>query len=181
MGKAVVFLAVAALTVYLILRFASPASAPNPKQNPASVAVTPGGTAPAVLPAPSVRRDDVSAPTVSGSIDPITPPRTAERRAMEQTEAKRASFYALLLENFPYLVAVRPASDDAAVLEVFANVDDARISTEVVRLAVAPEATKYGFEKVRFYLPNSTGTADRFRLAAEANADNRGVWTTYQH
>jgi hypothetical protein len=170
LGRAIAFVAIAALTVYLILRFATPAVLPNPApdSSPNSAANSETVSPPVLSPQPSL------------STDPIAPPRTEERRQQEQTEARRAPFYVLLRQNFASIAAVRPAADDPATLEIYANIDDPRVSMEIVRLAMVPNGSKYGFERVRFYLPNAPGSVDRYRLDAEATVDKQGVWNTFR-
>ena len=183
MGRAVAFVVVAVLTVFLILRLATPSGRGQGTgeerekgrrgegENNAPITQSPND--------PIAQRPNN--PIQETPPNPIETPRNAERRTYEQTEEQRAPFYALLRNNYQYIIVVRPAPDDQAVLEIYMTTDDPYVSSELAQKEIAPNGTKYGFEKVRFYQPSISGSAERYRLDAEATTDRRGVWTTFRH
>ncbi len=188
MGRAVAFLVIAVLTVFLILHFVSPVLLKREEgkgdrgQNTAAIQ-NPNA------PLPQKTNDPMTSPPNSPLTqrpsdpiqNPIEPPRNTERRTYEQTEEQRKPFYQSLRSSFQYILVARPAPDDQAVLEIYMTVNDPYASSDIVQKVITSEASRNGFEKVRFFQPNRDGGAERYRLDAEATCERNGVWTTFRH
>ncbi len=181
MGRAVAFIVIAVLTVFLILRFATPLLLPQRGGEKSQLPTDSPTQSPNDPMTQKPNNPIAHRPDAPPTQPPIEPPRSTERRSYEQTEEQRAPFYALLRNNYQFIIMVRPAPDDQAVLEIYMTTDDPYVSSELAQKEIAPNGTKYGFEKVRFYQPNMSGSAERYRLDAEATVGRQGIWTTFRH
>ncbi|HLV81021.1 MAG TPA: hypothetical protein VKT32_12105 [Chthonomonadaceae bacterium] len=155
-GRALILFAVALASGTLVFWLASPRSR-------SSAGVAPGAGA-------SSNADTASIPA------PLTP----EQKEHNAIEAQRAPFYGRLRGQLGDLVAAaRPADEDQATLLLYAQHDDEHAVDELLAQAVQPDAYRYGFRHVRFYLPNPPGSLDKYHLAAEASADDNGAWQAF--
>ncbi|MCS6775805.1 MAG: hypothetical protein NZ557_04600 [Chthonomonadaceae bacterium] len=139
---------------------------------------------PRIETAPETEPAGVSSPAATPVIPPasetdITPPLTPEERARVQREARRAPFYTWLRQS-PWIAGFRPVEREPATLDIYLNRDDFRLVPMLMHEAIAPVAGRYGFQKVRFYVPNPPGNVDRYRLEAEATQDSDGQWRTFR-
>ena len=187
MGRAAAFIAVAVLTVFLVLRFVSPALL-NPQKEEKRGRERENNSNIPTAQMPQSPNNSMAQPLNVPIQNPkseiqnsIEPPRSTERRSYEDIEAKRTQFYASLRASFQYILVARPAPDDQAVLEIYMTDTDPFAASDIVQKAIMPDASRNGFEKVRFFQPNSSGGAERYRLDAEATSDRSGVWTTFRH
>lgn len=164
MGRGLVLIAVAVGTGLLIFWLAGPRY------------LSPGGAASHPL-APT----DATAPPSGTGETAIAPPRTPEQKEHDALEAKRAPFYSQLRQDLDALLTdVGPAADDQATLVLYAQKGDDQTVDDLLVQAVQPQAYKYGFRHVRFYLPNPPGEIEKYRFAAEADADDSSVWHTFR-
>ena len=195
MGRAAAFIAVAILTVFLILRFVSPVllnreqgignrrqgTEEKRRRGEGEINSKPTPNTSTLASPQATQNSTTQRPNDPTTQHPIEPPRSAERRTYEQTEAQRMQFYQALRASFQYILVARPAPDDQAVLEIYMTVSDPYASSDIVQKVITPDASRNGFEKVRFFQPNQEGGAERYRLDAEATVDRQGVWTTFRH
>ena len=186
MGRTLMALVIAACTCLLVLRFVAPRL------------LSPGSASPSAPSPPSgmgaSSSSSSSSPSATSALPPITaigspggngpnlaPPQTPEQKALADYEAQRAPLYAFLREKCGRLIVEgRPALDDRSILSLYTTRSDDHIVTDILAQAVQPYVYGYGFRHVRFYLPNPSGSVERYHLAAEANADERGNWQAFQ-
>lgn len=183
MARGVGLFLVALLSGLLVFWLAAPHFAPfssAPQENsaaPASPAApSEGRTASQPLPAPppSITTETPPAQPATQTI-PI--PHTSEQQEHEAREAKRAPFYSQLKQDAGDLLTdVKPADEDSAALIVYLSSDDGDQALTLLQNIVTPNARQYGFNRVRCYLPNPPGVADRYRFHAEATLGQDGVW-----
>jgi hypothetical protein len=173
MGRALLVLIVAIGTALIVFWLAAPRllSSRNADAAPRGTRMTETSADPI---SPSSSRNN------STQDSAITSPRTPEEREYEDLEAKRAPFYTWVRQNFSYVSALRPAQEDQATLEIYSRADDPRVVTTLLHDAVAPYGKRYGFRRVRYFLPNSPGSVDRYRLDSESTPDASGVWNTFR-
>ncbi len=80
----------------------------------------------------------------------------------------------------PNLEAFRSAEDDPATLELYAARDDPQLVSQWLAQIVQPDAYRYGFRHVRFFLPGSPDGVERYRLDSEASLDDQGLWHAFR-
>lgn len=145
--------------------------------------LTPSPLPPAAVPA-GTPVTAATVPTESSSEPPkaIEPPRTTQQQQRYELEIQRAPFYRQLQDLLgPLLADARPNTDDGAVLELYAAQDNSGQTTDTLLSAAAQaDAYHYGFRHIRFFLPNSAGNLDRYRLDAEASPDSQGGWQAFR-
>ncbi|HZT40772.1 MAG TPA: hypothetical protein VFA07_01215 [Chthonomonadaceae bacterium] len=164
LGRALILLAVALGSGLLVFWLAAPRFLPSSGASAASSRGSSGA-------------DSTSSNGASAS---IPAPLTAEQKQHNAIEAQRAPFYGRLRGQLGDLVSdARPAADDQATLLLYAQHGDEHAVDDLLAQAVQPDAFRYGFRHVRFYLPNPPGNLDKYRFAAEANADDNGVWQAF--
>ncbi len=165
MGRALILLAVAIVTGWLVYSWMAPrflasdskvtVSAPTSESPPAEGAAAP-------LPA-------------------LAPPRTPEQQTRDTLEAQRAPFYNQIRQRFgPQLADVRPDPEDGADLDLYAANDDPQLLPQLLSQTIQPDAIRYGFRHVRFFVPNPPDEAERYRLDAEVTSDDQGNWQTFR-
>jgi hypothetical protein len=163
MGRALVLLIVAVATGLLVYRWAAPRYLPP--ENRAVVT-----TAPA---APQVPESGAAAPAIAA-------PRSPEQQAQDSLEAQRAPFYKPFRQAYgPLLTEARPDPEDAATLDLYAAGADSQTVSRLLAQPVPSDVYRYGFRRLRYYLPNAPDDAERYRLGAESTRDDQGVWRTF--
>jgi hypothetical protein len=181
MGRALALLLVAVGTGLLVYWLAAPhflkpdraALAPPAWRSPETATPAPPETPASPTTAPPQQN---SAPPA-----PLEAPRSTEQKERDDLEAQRAPFYARLRQELgAYLVSARPADPDRATLELYAAADDAQVVPLLLRQGVQPDAYRYGFRRVYFYLPNRPGEVERYRLDTEATCDASGAWHAFR-
>lgn len=173
LGQTVVFVLVfcaAALILYLAAapRVLPPAAAPTAPVSPPS--------------AENAASDSIStssAPALPAA--PITPPRTAPQREADSLESRRTPYYRWLHTKFgDTLAAQQASSSDAATLDLYTTRADPALVLYLLGQAVQPYADQYGFNHVRFFMPNPAGSVERYRFAAEASPSPDGSWKAFE-
>lgn len=168
MGRAIALALVAVGVALLVYWLAAPKPAPVPaiRSNPS----------PAVAPA-----DPPSAHAPTDTSAPIDPPKSSAQREYESRESRRNALYARIRqEGGAYLTDATPDPDDPATLDLYTAQDNDALVDSFLNLIVRLDAYHYGFRHVRFFLPNPSGTAERFRMAAEAQPDASGAWQAFR-
>ena len=173
LGQTVVFLLVFVGVGMLCYFAAAPHLLPPAASPTASVLPSP----PDVNSAPNA---SPSAAPVSPSA-PIAPPRSASQRDSDSIEARRAPYYKWLHTKFgDTLSAQQASSSDAATLDLYTNRADSSLVLSLLGQAVQPYASHYGFNHVRFFLPNPPGSVEQYRFAAEASPSPDGSWKAFE-
>jgi hypothetical protein len=151
---------------------------------PTPIMGSPVTTPNAQHPTPDTRHPDPSnAPTPNANINAspgVETPRTGQQRETDDREARRGVFYRWIRENLSgQLVGWQPDPHDPATLELYTLRDNPQEISQLLATVVQPHAYHYGFNHVKFYLPNPPGGVDHYRLDAEAQYDN-GVWQLFR-
>ena len=189
MGKAALFVLIAAaagLLVYLLAapKFVHPHVPVTPPEQgaaPPPIAPIPSSSgAPGVGPKPP----DSNVYNGSNNVDTasrIEAPKTNEERTRLDLETRRGPFYDWIRTNMQkLLVGWEPSKADPATLDLYlARTNSADIDICMNQL-VMPYATHYGFNHVRFNVPNPTSDVDRWRVDSEASPDSAGTWRLYR-
>ena len=173
LGQALVFLLVfvgvgLGCSFLLIPHVAPPVSGPNaPVQPPPSE----------TTPTPTSSREDSPAPPAAR----IAPPRNATQREADDIEARRAPYYRWLHSQFgDTLAGEQSNSSDQATLDLYTNRSDSSLVLTLLGQAVQPYADQYGFNHVRFFMPNPPGSVEQYRFAAEASPSPDGSWKAFE-
>ena len=185
MGRALLVIVIAACTCLLVLwlaapRLLSPASPALPGSAPSASPLNPAAPVASsnALPPITATGTPGSGSTALPNIAPLVSP---EQKAMEEYEAQRAPFYAYLRDKCASLVVDgRPSQEDRSLLVLYTTRNDATVVTDILTQIVNPYAYSYGFRHIRFYLPNPSGSVERYRLAAEAQAASPNNWQAFQ-
>lgn len=179
MGKALI-LAMVAIGVGLLVYWLAAPHLTAPAKTPSMEKSTPVPASTAMSPV-NAESAGIRKPTPASSSVPIAPPRTPQQKESDETEARRAEFYDRLRRDAGNaFVTFRPAEEDAATLDIKAGQDDPANINPLINLVLRDNAYFYGFRHIRFYAPNPPQMVERYRLAAEANADAQGNWQTFQ-
>jgi hypothetical protein len=179
LGKALI-LAVVAIGVGVLVYWLAGPRPVAPAKTPAIEKSTPVPASNTMSPV-NAESSGSRKPDVDPSPAPIPPPRTPQQRESDATEARRAEFYDRLRRDAGNaFVTFRPAEEDAATLDIKAGQDDPANISPLINLVLRDNAYFYGFRHIRFYAPNPPQMVERYRLAAEANADAQGNWQTFQ-
>lgn len=174
MGRSIGLFLVAVAAGLLVYWLAAPhfLAPPQPSLSGNQSAPTPLSTQPSASNAPQS--------TGVGSSPPISAPLTPQQQAADTLEAKRAPYYDWARSQAGNTISdLRPADDDGAVLQIYVAQDDPQLVMPLIQSIVTPYAYHYGFRHVRIFLPNPTDASERYRLYAEANADDDGTWHTF--
>jgi len=168
-----VFVGVGLLCYYLAApRMLSPASGPGTTVPPPA---PDPGTAPPTVPASTPS----AAPTLP--VTRIAPPRSASQREADDIEARRAPYYQWLHATLgDVLTAQQASSSDQATLDLYTSRSDSTLVLFLLGRAVQPYADRYGFNHVRFFMPNPAGSVERYRFAAEASPASDGTWNAFE-
>ncbi|MCW3054667.1 MAG: hypothetical protein JWN14_3837 [Chthonomonadales bacterium] len=143
-------------------------SVPPPAPDPTTA---PSPTAPTFTPS--------SAPTLPTTR--IAPPRSATQRESDDIEARRAPYYQWLHSTFgDVLTAQQASSSDQATLDLYTSRSDSTLVLSLLGRAIQPYADRYGFNHVRFFMPNPAGSVERYRFAAEASPASDGTWNAFE-
>ena len=170
LGQAVVFLCVFVGVAALLLLVAAPHLSPSSSAPP-----------PVAPPEPDSSPVRASAASPALSTAPIAPPRTAAQRESDDLEARRAPYYRWLHEKFGDVLSAQQASaSDAATLDLTLTRADSTLVLSLLGQAVQPYADRYGFNHVRFFMPNAPGEVERYRFAAEASPSPDGSWKAFE-
>jgi hypothetical protein len=173
LGQALVFLLVfvgVGLGCYFLLapHVVPPASGPN-------------------APVPPPAAESMPAPTSATGTSPvlpaarIAPPRSATQREADDIEARRAPDSQWLRSKFgDTLAGEQSSSSDQATLDLYTNRSDSTLVLTLLGQAVQPYADQYGFNHVRFFMPNPTGSVEQYRFAAEASPSPDGSWKAFE-
>ncbi len=132
-------------------------------------------------PSPNLRTNAApsAAPTLPAM--PMAPPRSATQREADDLEVRRAPYYQWLRSKFAdTLTAEQPCSSDAATLDLYTNRSDPSLVLTLLGQAVQPYADRYGFNHVRFFMPNPPGSVEQYRFAAEASPRPDGTWKAFE-
>jgi hypothetical protein len=173
LGQTVVFLLVFFGVGLLCYFLAAPHILP-PATGP-SASVTPPPTE--TTPTPTASTD--ASPRLPAA--PIAPPRSASQRESDDIEARRAPYYQWLHTKFgDTLTAQQSSSSDQATLDLYTNRSDSRLVLYLLGQGVQPYADRYGFNHVRFFMPNPAGSVEHYRFAAEASPDPNGSWRAFE-
>jgi hypothetical protein len=161
MGRALVLLIVAVATGWLVYSWAAPRF------------LSPGKPVGVTAPAPSTTPVPAS-PALEAQ-------RSPEQRERDTLEAQRAPFYTRLQQEFGSdLATAQPDPQDGASLELYATQDNPQLLDRLLSGIIQPEAARYGFRHLSFFLPNTPDDAERYRLDAEATQDAQGVWHAFR-
>jgi hypothetical protein len=172
-GQTVVFLLVFCAAALLLYLAAAPHLLPPATSPTAPVLPPTADTEPPVNGAPS------AAPTLPTA--PIAPPRTAAQRAADDIEVRRAPYYRWLHTKFGEILAAQQAgASDSATLDLYTTRADPSLVLSLLGQAVQPYADRYGFNHVRFFMPNPPGNVERYRFAAEASPGADGSWKAFE-
>jgi len=187
MGRTLGLVLIVVASGLLIYWFVVPlfVAPPTPPAQTAMKVSTPPTDSPNA--ASTITRALPSSPAESGqnaSAAPAGPalaaPRTSEQREQDDVEAKRAPYYRWLREQAGDRVTdVRLADDDRATLVLYTSIDNPQIVPSLVRDVILPDAYRFGFRHVRFFVPNPAGSVSQYRFDAESDADADGNWTTF--
>lgn len=177
MARAIGLVLVALLAGFMVFRLAAPQVAP--RASPAFPASS-VPSAPAIPSGAPVSPQPLPAPLPPSAADTLSVPRSAEAQGRQTLEAKRAPYYDQLRTTAGSLLTeVGPASDDATTLLVYCLRDESDTSLTLLQNVVAPDAFRFGFNRIRCYLPNPPDSPERYRLYAESSLDSHGVWHTF--
>ena len=127
--------------------------------------------------------EPISAPNTSLALPnaPIATPRTASQREADDIEVRRAPYYRWLHSKFGGVLSAQQSSPtDAATLDLYTTQADPSLVLSLLGQAVQPYADRYGFNHVRFFMPNAPGSVERYRLAAEASPSADGSWKAFE-
>ena len=165
-----VFVGVGLLCYYLAApHVLPPASGPGASVPPPAPETT-------TLPTPSPNSASPALPTTR-----ISPPRSATQREADDIEARRAPYYQWLHATFgDVLTAQQSSSSDQATLDLYTNRSDSTLVLSLLSRAVQPYADRYGFNHVRFFMPNPAGSVEHYRFAAEASPASSGTWNAFE-
>ena len=169
LGQTVVFLFAFVGVALVLFRAAAPRLLP-----PAAAPIAP------VLP-PNL--EPVFAPNTSPALpNPlIAPPQTASQREADDIEVRRAPYYRWLHSKFgDVLSAQQSSSADAATLDLYTTQADPSLVLSLLGQAGQPYADQYGFNHVRFFMPNAPGSVERYRFAAEASPSADRRWKAFE-
>lgn len=178
MAKALLFLAVTLVAAVFVVWLTLPHPSKPPPDAVSTNAVIPYPGPPPSSASPAETRPPATAlPVLATPLDA----RTAQQKAMDDLEEKRAPFYSTLRQQFGLSLAdVRPADSDAQTLDFFATEDDPEFAPRVLADALQPQAARYGFRKARIYLPNPRYMVERYRLDTEASCDAQNHWNAFK-
>lgn len=177
LGQTFVFLLVFVGVGLLCYYLAAPHILPPASGTGASV--PPISPDPTTAPPPAHYSTPSATPTLPTTR--IAPPRSATQRESDDIEARRAPYYQWLHATFgDVLTAQQSSSSDQATLDLYTSRADSTLVLSLLGRAIQPYADTYGFNHVRFFMPNSAGSLEHFRFAAEASPSSDGTWNAFE-
>jgi len=142
----------------------SPSSASSSKANDAATQ-SPGSV-------PQHKGDDSAGATASEPTQSVNRP---------SLETRRGDLYNLIRNSYSDLLSGwEPADVDPAILKLYVKLDSAETISYLLANLVQPNAAKYEFTHVRFFVPAQPDAVDAWRLDTEATLDADGSWRAYK-